>query len=223
MPMLLICEKIKQWEQSLIAMLCDTYPVLLVQAIEKLSQNQILEQYQDLKGHLIVDFDSLDIALEEVQNIVCSMSTTGFKLILSKTFPFYDQLPSYSNGSELLLNPKDSKISFLKLISKSISSNPSPKTMIRYKNIEFSFENMFIRFLPDGEPENIPLKEARLLRILLQEPGKVWSREELQQTVWDRLKVSPRTIDSHISRLRKKLQYTGISIESKYGGGYSIT
>src|SRR5690606_37754128 len=48
--------------------------------------------------------------------------------------------------------------------------------------------------------------EFRLLRYLLQHPGRVFSREQLLDAVWGRdVYVEPRTVDVHIRRLRKAL------------------
>ena len=48
--------------------------------------------------------------------------------------------------------------------------------------------------------------EFRLLRHFMQYPGRVFSREQLLDSVWGREKdVEPRTVDVHIRRLRKAL------------------
>jgi two-component system phosphate regulon response regulator PhoB len=48
--------------------------------------------------------------------------------------------------------------------------------------------------------------EYRLLRHLLQHPGRVYSREQLLDAVWGHdVYVEPRTVDVHIRRLRKAL------------------
>lgn len=48
--------------------------------------------------------------------------------------------------------------------------------------------------------------EYRLLRIFLEKPGRVFSRDQLLDRAWDaNIHVEPRTIDVHIRRLRKAL------------------
>ena len=48
--------------------------------------------------------------------------------------------------------------------------------------------------------------EFRLLRFLLERPGRVFSREQLLDAVWGRdVEVELRTVDVHIRRLRKAL------------------
>lgn len=225
MVTLWVCEKIKRWEKSLIARLCNKYPVFLVEGLEKLVQPFSIKSGPVLKGHLLIDLDSLCLAVDEAKKINTSIKTSGYKLLLSRSFPpaKHQNLLMPLDRSEYCLHPEDALLNVLPHLNKSAKQDNHMHGSIRYKTVEFSFEKMFLRSLPDGEPESLPLKEARLLKVLLQNPTKVWTRQELQDAVWDKLKVSPRTIDSHISRLRKKLQYTDINIESKYGGGYTIS
>ena len=58
----------------------------------------------------------------------------------------------------------------------------------------------------DGEPLHLSKKEFALLRALADEPTRVFTREELLRGVWGfRAMGQTRTLDSHASRLRKKL------------------
>lgn len=66
--------------------------------------------------------------------------------------------------------------------------------------------------------------EFRLLRMLLEHPGKVFSRENLLKNVWgDNIYVESRTVDVHIRRLRKSLNEFGPDyIRTVRATGYSI-
>lgn len=66
--------------------------------------------------------------------------------------------------------------------------------------------------------------EFRLLRMLMETPGKVFSREYLLKTVWgDNIYVESRTVDVHIRRLRKSLNQFGPDyIRTVRATGYSI-
>lgn len=66
--------------------------------------------------------------------------------------------------------------------------------------------------------------EFRLLRMLMETPGKVFSREFLLKTVWgDNIYVESRTVDVHIRRLRKSLNEFGPDyIRTVRATGYSI-
>jgi len=66
--------------------------------------------------------------------------------------------------------------------------------------------------------------EFRLLKILVENPAKVFSREYLLKTVWgNNIYVESRTIDVHIRRLRKALNEFGPDyIRTVRATGYSI-
>lgn len=66
--------------------------------------------------------------------------------------------------------------------------------------------------------------EFRLLKILIENPGQVFSREYLLKTVWgNNIYVESRTIDVHIRRLRKALNTYGDDyIRTVRATGYSI-
>ena len=74
----------------------------------------------------------------------------------------------------------------------------------------------------DGDDVALTATEFRLLRLLAQNPGRVFSREYLLEEVWGGdVAVFDRTVDSHIQRLRKKLGPTiGAAIETVWGVGY---
>lgn len=66
--------------------------------------------------------------------------------------------------------------------------------------------------------------EFRLLRMLMENPEKVFSREYLLKTVWgDNIYVESRTVDVHIRRLRKSLNEFGPDyIRTVRATGYAI-
>ena len=66
--------------------------------------------------------------------------------------------------------------------------------------------------------------EFRLLKMLMETPGKVFSREYLLKNVWgDNIYVESRTVDVHIRRLRKSLNEFGPDyIRTVRATGYSI-
>jgi DNA-binding response OmpR family regulator len=58
----------------------------------------------------------------------------------------------------------------------------------------------------NGKPLQLTAKEFELLAILVRSPGKVFTREDLYQAVWnERYVVEDNTINVHISNLRNKL------------------
>ena len=69
----------------------------------------------------------------------------------------------------------------------------------------------------------ITKKEFEILNMLAQSPGRIYSREDILNKVWnDDSYVLERTVDVHITRLRKKLGDQGKHIVNRSGYGYCI-
>lgn len=76
-----------------------------------------------------------------------------------------------------------------------------------------------------GKSIHLGPTEFRLLRTLMEKPGRVFSRERLLDLVWGRdVYVEDRTVDVHIRRLRKALnEHGGVDvIRTVRGEGYAI-
>jgi two-component system response regulator BaeR len=78
----------------------------------------------------------------------------------------------------------------------------------------------------DGHRLDLTPVEFRLLKTLLDMPGRVWSREQLLDRLYDDHRiVSDRTVDSHVKNLRRKLEAArpeAECIRSIYGVGYKL-
>lgn len=77
----------------------------------------------------------------------------------------------------------------------------------------------------NGREIHLGPTEFRLLRHFMQNPGRVYSREQLLDAVWGRdVYVEPRTVDVHIRRLRKALNEADEEdiIRTVRSAGYAI-
>jgi DNA-binding response OmpR family regulator len=75
----------------------------------------------------------------------------------------------------------------------------------------------------DGELIDLTHLEFGLLYLLLRNPGRVFSRTYLLETVWEEIYVEgDRSVDNAILRLRKKLGEQGDIIETIWGVGYRL-
>jgi len=85
-------------------------------------------------------------------------------------------------------------------------------------------ERMQIRYY--GRALELSRYEYGLLRLLVQRPGRVFTRDELLSQVWDDASDSfDRTVDAHIKTLRAKLRAAGASddpIRTHRGLGYAL-
>lgn len=76
----------------------------------------------------------------------------------------------------------------------------------------------------NGTELELTLKEYNILLKLMENPGRVYSREQLLDSIWGYDYVGDiRTVDSHVARLRTKLGDWGIKhLKTVYGIGYKI-
>lgn len=73
----------------------------------------------------------------------------------------------------------------------------------------------------DGEDVPFTKTEFELLRLLLEERGRVFSRQELIDRVWPKdVLVLDRTVDVNITRMRKKIGRFAKCIVTRLGFGY---
>ena len=73
----------------------------------------------------------------------------------------------------------------------------------------------------DGEETSLTKKEFEILLLLVQNKGRVFSREDILARIWsDEVYVLDRTIDVNITRLRKKIGIYGKRIVTRLGYGY---
>jgi two-component system phosphate regulon response regulator PhoB len=74
-----------------------------------------------------------------------------------------------------------------------------------------------------GSPIELTATEFRLLKLLMQELGKVQTREKLLQKVWNyENDIETRTVDTHMRRLREKLGEEASVLETVRGVGYRM-
>jgi len=81
------------------------------------------------------------------------------------------------------------------------------------------------RVTRDGRPVALGPTEFRLLHHFLSNPGRVFSREQLLNSVWGYdAAIEPRTVDVHIRRLRKALNTDGQAdlIRTVRAAGYAL-
>lgn len=111
--------------------------------------------------------------------------------------------------------PKDKEvISFAKL-------NRREENMVGYEGIIMNLESKTV--VVDGRDIAFTKREFELLKLFVENPNKVFSREEILKLVWhDDVCVLDRTVDVNITRVRKKIGQYGANLVSRQGYGYSF-
>ncbi|MBR5967539.1 MAG: response regulator transcription factor [Lachnospiraceae bacterium] len=106
-------------------------------------------------------------------------------------------------------------------------SNRSEREETKPKTIEFgdlTLDTVSRRVIISGEDVNLTAKEFDLLELLVYNPDRVYSREELLSIVWKSdYPGDVRTVDVHVRRLREKIEKKPGEpeyVHTKWGIGY---
>jgi two-component system catabolic regulation response regulator CreB len=90
----------------------------------------------------------------------------------------------------------------------------------------FSIDDERKQITCGGSPVDLSASEFRVLRILIENPGRVYSRDIILQLAWDDTSsVYDRTVDAHIKSIRAKLRKAGCTVDpivTHRGFGYSL-
>lgn len=105
------------------------------------------------------------------------------------------------------------------VLKRSDSNSREVKGPVNYGGIELDTERK--RVVSGGKKIELTRKEFEILKLLIQNQGKIFSREDILNLVWEKdVIVTNRTVDVNITRLRSKLGKKGASIRNKTGYGY---
>ena len=105
---------------------------------------------------------------------------------------------------------------------KKVTAEPQAKNVLKARDLELAYDSRRV-FINDREV-NLTAKEFDLLELLMENPGKVYSREKLLDTVWGYdYPGDVRTVDVHVRRLREKIEENPSEpkyVHTKWGVGY---
>ena len=92
---------------------------------------------------------------------------------------------------------------------------------LRWKGLELDPVRHRV-FVDEAELQLRPL-EFKLIQVLLEHPGRVFTRGQLLEEVWGIAgEASSRTVDTHVRRLRERLGTYGEAVETVHGFGYRL-
>ena len=105
---------------------------------------------------------------------------------------------------------------------KKASAEPKEKKALKARDRELAYASR--RVFVNGREVNLTAKEFDLLELLMENPGKVYSRDKLLDTIWGfDYPGDARTVDVHVRRLREKIEENPSEpkyIFTKWGVGY---
>ena len=101
----------------------------------------------------------------------------------------------------------------------------TPSVAERLEAGEIEIDRLTRRVMVAGERVLLPTKEYELLLKLASDPYRVFTKEELLRQVWGFRSIGrTRTLDSHASRLRRRLNSSGRQpyVQNVWGVGYCL-
>ena len=98
-------------------------------------------------------------------------------------------------------------------------AEPTARSHYQGAHLDADFDAAVVEV--DGQPVRLTRRELDLLRYLVENRGRVASRDRLLEQVWGYSRsVETRSVDVHVARLRQKLGSAGRQIETLIGLGY---
>ena len=136
-----------------------------------------------------------------------------------------DKLRALDTGADDYITKPFSQLELLARINALLRrSNPSSlDDELKYKDT-ITMNLKTYRVKRDGSYVKLNPKEFDLLRLFMENPGKVFSRDQLLDKIWGNINVEPRTVDVHIRRLRKNININKSKdlIRTVRSSGYSL-
>ena len=163
---------------------------------------------KDIRPHLIV----LDVMMPEMDGIeACEIIRKDPKIsntlitFLSARGEDYSKIAGFNAGADdYITKPIKPKVlvSKVKSLLRRISSKKSQ--LVETKNLIIDRSTYMVKV--NNKEIYLPRKEFELLFLLASEPGKVYKRNIILESVWGKdVIVGDRTIDVHMRKLREKI------------------
>lgn len=145
-------------------------------------------------------------------------------LLLSARSQEFDQINGFESGADDYVTKPFSPVLLMKrveaLLKRTHISAKSTDGGIQGLTVDKNAHQVFI----DGKEVSLTVKEFNILLKLIDNLGRVYSREQLLDDIWGfDYYGDTRTVDSHVARLRTKLGDWGNKhLKTVYGVGYKI-
>lgn len=180
------------------------------------------------------DLVVLDVMLPKMDGLEVCQQTRGFSqipiIMLTAKDEDMDKIMGLEYGADDYMtkpfNILELKARIKAILRRSVKkadmAKPQKKNVLSIRNIELRIDSRRV-FI--GEKEvNLTAKEFDILQLLMENQGKVYSRESLLKTIWgSEYPGDARTVDVHVRRLREKIEDNPSEPEfifTKWGVGY---
>ncbi|MBQ1996390.1 MAG: response regulator transcription factor [Clostridia bacterium] len=145
-------------------------------------------------------------------------------IMLSTRSEEFDELTGYEAGADDYVTKPFSPIILVKRVEALLRRASSSAVMNEKEFNDLIFNDDAHEVRLEGKEIELTLKEYNILKVLLEDSGRVFSREQLLDSIWGYdFTGDIRTVDSHVARLRTKLGNWGNKhLKTIYGIGYKI-
>lgn len=112
---------------------------------------------------------------------------------------------------------------FISRVKAALRRTAAPKTgLLHFEEITLDHAKHSVSV--SGAPVELTFKEYALLKLLIEQPEHVVTREKILHLIWDTdIPVESRTVDMHLRTLRKKLGDAGRYVQTVRKVGYKLT
>jgi two-component system OmpR family response regulator len=200
-----------------------------ISVIEAQNGREGIEKALQLKPHMII----MDVMMPELSGLdACrELRRSGNipMLFLSSRDSEYDRVLGLELGGDDYVNKPFSPrelMARIKVMLRRVDSSSSLKSgassLLSHKGLTLNLDTFQVRW---QEAEvSLTVTEFNLLQTLMQAPNQVFTRDMLSEGDIFKDIITDRTIDSHIRRLRRKLDAAGCinAIETVHGFGYRL-
>lgn len=189
-----------------------------------LTGNEAEEKLKKLHPDLVL----LDIMMPGRDGFAVCESIRSYSdipiIFLSARGEEWDKVRAFSlGGDDYIVKPfsPGEMTARIQAVLRRFGSSNDKRETIRYQSLSLDVHSRTVKV--DGTAVGLTMKEFDLLVLLAKNRGRIFSREELLETVWGtEYRGGTRTVDTHIKTLRMKLKQEGASIETVWGIGYKF-
>lgn len=165
--------------------------------------------------------------LVELQSLPATQNTTT--VMLTGKTESSDKVTGYSLGADDYITKPIDTVVFKARIEAKLRKRDIQKdqeAVFKKDGFTFSLDKQSVTFESSEGKKLIEMTalEFKMFLYLIKNKDRVFSREDLISAVWsDNLNISDRTVDSHMSHLRKHLAGSSLKVQAVYGAGYKLT
>ena len=136
----------------------------------------------------------------------------------------YDLVQENEDGSNYVLCAEENKDGSYTAVKRTVVTGDEVNYYTEIKSGDFTINTENRRLFILDQEINVTSKEFDMLLLLVTNPGKVYSRDELLRAIWgEDYPGDARTVDVHIRRLREKIEPNASEpkyVHTKWGVGY---